>query len=113
MDELPELRSDEEVDALLARLRTKVAPPTPHASPAPIAPDSSSHAFTDFLAAHEEATKTMARALHVLAEAVEELDIEEGPRAQGSGLRARASSGARGLRPGASSTASRRRERRR
>src|SRR5262245_10207416 len=88
MDELPELRSDEEVDALLARLRAKIAPPAPHASPTSETPATSSHALTDFLAAHGDATATMVRALQVLAEAVDEL-AAEGPRAQGSGLSSR------------------------
>ena len=104
MDELPELRSDEEVDALLARLRAKVAPPTTHRAPTQIVSDSSGHALTELLSAQAEATKAIVRALQVLAEAVEEL---EGPRAPGPrtaegprpGLSSKASSGASGLRP--------------
>ena len=120
MDELPELRSDEEVDALLARLRAKVAPPTTHRAPTQIVSDSSGHALTELLSAQAEATKAIVRALQVLAEAVEELEgpraqasgprTAEGPRAQAPGprtaegrpgLSSKASSGASGLRPGA------------
>jgi hypothetical protein len=105
MDELPELQSDEEVDALLARLRATIAPPVPHAH-AHTPSDSATDALSDFLSVQGEATTTIARALKLLAEDVDELVAEgprpqdpEGPRAQGPGLSSKASSGARGRRP--------------
>ena len=84
MDELPELRTDQEVDALLARLRAKIAPAALPASPTHVPSEPSSHALTDFFAAQQEATDTMVRALQVLAEAIDELDVD-GPQAQVSG----------------------------
>ena len=110
MDELPELQSDEEVDALLARLRATIAPPVPQTQ-AHTAADSATDALTDFLNVQGEATTTIARALTLLAEEVDELGAE-GPRPQASGLRSKASSGAWGLGPRASRPASRERKRR-
>ena len=100
MDELPELQSDEEVDALLARLRTTIAPPAPRTH-AHRASDPATDALSDFLSVQGEATTTIARALKLLAEEVEDVALEAGPRAQGSGHSSKASSGASGLRPGA------------
>ena len=108
MDELPELRSDEEVDALLARLRASIAPPAAHAQ-ADATSDPSTDALSEFLSVQGEATTTIARALKLLAEEVDEL-VAEGPRPQASGLRSKASSGARGLGPGASRSPRERRQ---
>jgi hypothetical protein len=74
MDELPELQSDEEVDALLARLRATIAPPAPraHTHTAERATD----ALSDFLSVQGEATTTIARALKLLAEEVEDVALE-------------------------------------
>ena len=118
MDELPELKSDEEVDAFLARLRATIAPPVPQPH-AHTASDPATDALTDFLNVQGEATTTIARALTLLAEEVDELVAEgpraqnaEGPRAQASGLSSKPGSGARGLGPRASQPASRERKRR-
>jgi hypothetical protein len=125
MDELPELQSDEEVDALLARLRATIAPPVPHAH-ARTASDSATDALSDFLSVQGEATTTIASALKLLAEEVEDVALEAGPRAQGPGLSSKPGPGARGLGsppqragvrvgdpgPGAFQPASRRRKRR-
>lgn len=83
MDELPELRSDEDVDALMARLRARITPPaastadirTSHAGSPP--PAVASPALTEFLTAQSEATATMLRALRVLADAIDDLAVDE------------------------------------
>jgi hypothetical protein len=83
MDELPDLRSDEDVDALMARLRARITPPAPsnpqigmsHTGAPPSG--ATSPALAEFLGAQGEATETMARALRVLAEAIEDLAIDE------------------------------------
>lgn len=115
MDELPELKSDEEVDAFLARLRATITPPVPHPH-AHTASEPATDALTNFLSVQGEATTTIARALTLLAEEVDELVAEgptaqnaEGPRAQASGLSSKPGSEAMGLGPGASRS---RRERR-
>ena len=80
MDELPELRSDEDVDALLARLRAKIAPSVSSntdISAAEASPDQAPDALTDFIAAHGDATAAMVRALKVLADAIDDLAVDE------------------------------------
>ncbi|HKE88063.1 MAG TPA: hypothetical protein VKB50_30110 [Vicinamibacterales bacterium] len=113
MDELPDLRTDEDVDALLARLRAKIAPSVSSSTDISAAtdalPDQAPDALTGFIAAHGDATATMVRALKVLADAIDDL-APEGPRLQASGLSSKASSGARGPSPKPSRS---RRERRR
>jgi hypothetical protein len=76
VDELPELRSDQDVDALMARLRAKLGTNgSPAAEPQP-ASEPSSNPWSDFLAAQGEFTATMLRAVQVLADAVDELQQE-------------------------------------
>jgi hypothetical protein len=77
MDELPELQSDEEVDALLARLRATIAPPAPRAH-THTASERATDALSDFLSVQGEATTTIARALKLLAEEVEDVALEAG-----------------------------------
>jgi hypothetical protein len=72
VDELPELRSDEDVDALMARLRAKLAPDVPPASPPQPNHEPSGDPWSDFLGAQREFTGTMLRAVRVLADAVDE-----------------------------------------
>ena len=73
MDELPDLRSDQDVDILLSRLRARIAPPAPSPTPGVVATSGSSPAWNDFVTAQREAAATMLRALSVLADAVDEL----------------------------------------
>lgn len=79
VNELPELRSDQDVDALLARLRAKIAPAAPQAPQPHGSADPSSNALADFLTAQGEATATMVRALHMLADTIDELAAETHP----------------------------------
>lgn len=79
MDELPELRSDEDVDALMARLRSKLPAPSAPAHQAPEDPPLAGNALSQYLAAQAEATATMRRAIQVLAEAIEELHTDTAP----------------------------------
>jgi hypothetical protein len=79
VDELPELRSDEDVDALMARLRAKLAttsPPRPESPAASAPPDT---ALGALLAAHGGLASTLARAIVVLAETLDELQAEASP----------------------------------
>jgi hypothetical protein len=76
MDELPELHSDADVDALMARLRAKVTPPqTVHA---PAEPSTSAATpddpVRDLVAAQDTFAATVVRAMQVMAEAFEDLE---------------------------------------
>ena len=73
MDELPELRSDEDVDALMARLRAKLGPGVTLASESPPSSEPSSDPWGDFLNAQGQFTATMLHAVQVLTDAVDEL----------------------------------------
>lgn len=85
MDQLPDLQSDADVDALMARIRAKlvVAP----AGPSAVAtPERSGNALRDFLAVQEEYASTMIHALEVIGAALEDLDDEKrenAPRTKG------------------------------
>jgi hypothetical protein len=80
MDQLPDLQSDADVDALMARLRAKLVAPPP---PGPIAAASSSersgNALRDFLVVQEEYSTAMCHALEVIAAALEEFQDEAKP----------------------------------
>ena len=77
MDELPELQSDADVDALMARLRAKVVPPPaaaaeraqPSATPA-----STDDPIRDLVAAQETFAASVVRAMQVMVEAFEDLE---------------------------------------
>lgn len=78
MDELPDLRSDADVDALMARIQARIAP----AATQPAASGSSRSAsaaadspFAAFVAAQEGFTSAMLRALQLVAESLEELEL--------------------------------------
>jgi len=91
MDQLPDLQSDADVDALMARLRTKLARP---ASPAPAtaaaSTERSGNALRDFLAVQEEYAAATCHALQLIAETLEEIGEVERPRAAGTQSRAAA-----------------------
>jgi hypothetical protein len=84
MDQLPDLQSDADVDALMARLRAQLAGP---ASTAPAitgaaATERSGNALRDLLAVQEEYAAATCRALQLIAETLEEIGHEaERPRA--------------------------------
>ena len=81
-DELPDLRSDADVDALMARIQARLAPPVPANPPAAPprggdAPDVD--ALTAYVAAQEQLAATMTRALQAIAESLEELGRDAQP----------------------------------
>lgn len=84
MDQLPDLRSDADVDALMARIRARlVTPAAPgHAPAGP--PELSGNALRDFLAVQEEYASAMLQTMQLLTETLEELESERhvgpGPR---------------------------------
>ena len=83
MDQLPDLQSDADVDALMARLRAQLAGP---ASTAPAitaaATERSGNALRDLFAVQEEYAAATCRALQLIAETLEEIGHEaERPRA--------------------------------
>ena len=81
MDDLPDLQSDADVDALMGRLRAKLAPVSlapVSSAPAASAPPmpATTGAFGDLVAAQEALAVTMVRAMDVMAEALEELHAD-------------------------------------
>jgi hypothetical protein len=77
MDELPDLRSDADVDALMARIHARIAPVSQSAAQAPSAVGENPPGALDALvAAQETLAATMARALQVVAESLEELEVQ-------------------------------------
>jgi hypothetical protein len=80
MDELPDLRSDADVDALMARLRARIdsAPATPSAgvsgTTASPAPD-----LRDLLAAQETFASTVVLAMELMVDTLEEVTAEVEP----------------------------------
>jgi hypothetical protein len=76
MDELPDLASDADVDALMTRLRARLEPP-PQAAAANEAPRHDlARAFDHFVAAHEGLAASMARAMEIIVTTVEEFGLE-------------------------------------
>jgi hypothetical protein len=77
MDQLPDLQSDADVDALMARLRAQLAAPS---STAPavgaVSTERSGNALRDFLAVQEEYAAATSRALQLIAETLEEIAHE-------------------------------------
>jgi hypothetical protein len=79
MEQLPDLQSDADVDALMARLRAKLsAPRSPSEGPAS-AVERSGNALRDFLAVQEEHVSATIRALQVMADTLEELQAQVAP----------------------------------
>jgi len=109
MDELPELQSDADVDALMARLRAKVAPPQAAAVPAEPSTRqaASDDAVRDLVAAQDTFAATVVRAMQVMVEVFE--DLERAAQPTGSPTRPRRAPGTRI--PAASRRSGRRRAR--
>ena len=82
MDQLPDLQSDADVDALMARLRAKLARPESTApATAAASTERSGNALRDFLAVQEEYAAATCHALQLIAETLEEIGEVERPRA--------------------------------
>jgi hypothetical protein len=83
MEQLPDLRSDADVDALMARLRAKLAAHTsPGEGPAP-AVERSGNALRDLLAVQEEHASATIRAMQVIADTLEEMQARAEPTPSG------------------------------
>jgi hypothetical protein len=83
MDELPDLQTDADVDALMGRLRARVAPPVAampivrkEAGEAP--PPPATGGLAELLSAQETLTGVMMRAMTAIAEALDELHAGDG-----------------------------------
>ena len=76
MDQLPDLQSDADVDALMARVRAKLVVAAPAAGPAATS-ERSGNALRDFLAVQEEYASAMIHALDVIGAALEDFDHEK------------------------------------
>jgi len=72
MDDLPELKSDADVDALMARLRAKVAATSSQSKPV----DASTQAANDDDAIEQEMASVIARAMNVMADSLDDLEVE-------------------------------------
>ena len=83
MDQLPDLQSDADVDALMARLRAKLAGPAlTGPAIAAASTERSGNALRDFLSVQEEYAAATCHALQLIAETLEEIGHEaERPRA--------------------------------
>ena len=81
MDQLPDLQSDADVDALMARVRAKLVVAAPAAAPAAAISERSGNALRDFLAIQEEYASAMIHALDVIGAALEDFDHEKENRA--------------------------------
>jgi hypothetical protein len=77
MDQLPDLQSDADVDALMARVRAKLVVAAPSGPSATQRSESSGSALRDFLAMQEEYASVMTHALKVIGAALEDLDDEK------------------------------------
>lgn len=114
-DTLPDLQSDADVDALLARIHARVQPaatPPPPAAVAlaPLAAAAPHDTFAAFASAYDGFAATMVRALEVMAASLEELEADAVPAAPPRGVapqpspspavaRTRSRKGRRGVRP--------------
>jgi hypothetical protein len=79
MEQLPDLRSDADVDALMARLRAKLsAPASPSEGPTPPV-ERSGNALRDFLAVQEEHASATVRAMQLIADTLEEIQGRAAP----------------------------------
>ena len=86
MDQLPDLQSDADVDALMARIRAKLVVAAPAGPSAVATPERSGNALRDFLVVQEEYASTMIHALEVIGAALEDFDDEKrenAPRTKG------------------------------
>jgi hypothetical protein len=87
MDQLPDLQSDADVDALMARVRAKLAVAAPSTPSATATSERSGNALRDFLAVQEEYAATMIHALEVIGAALEDLHDERENTPRGRGRR--------------------------
>ena len=76
MDQLPDLQSDADVDALMARVRAKLVVAAPAAAPAAATSERSGNALRDFLAVQEEYASAMIHVLEVVAGTLEDFHDE-------------------------------------
>jgi hypothetical protein len=76
MDQLPDLQSDADVDALMARVRATLVVASPSAPSAVATSDRSGNALRDFLALQEEYASAMIHALDVISTALEDFHDE-------------------------------------
>jgi len=72
MDQLPDLLSDADVDALMARVRAKLVVAAPPSAPAVATAEPSGNALRDVLAVQEEYASAMIHALEVIGAALED-----------------------------------------
>jgi hypothetical protein len=80
MDELPDLTSDADVDALMTRLRARLEPPpTLPARGDAVGAGEFAQAFDNLVAAHEGLAASMVRAMEVIVDTIEELSAEQQP----------------------------------
>jgi hypothetical protein len=80
MDELPDLRSDADVDALMARLRARIAPPPSSDTAAAVDARprvTDGDGVGDLVAVQEAFADTVVRAMTVMVEALEEFAIDD------------------------------------
>jgi hypothetical protein len=102
MDELPDLRSDADVDALMARLRARLAPPPPP-DPAGVvdtrARVAAGEHVADLVAVQEAFADTVVRAMTTMVEALEELTIDGNARGTPAAPRVRRRTSSRRKRP--------------
>jgi len=75
MDELPDLTSDADVDALMTRLRARLEPP-PAVPVGDVAAGEFAQAFDHLVAAHEGLAASMVRAMEVIVDTIEEFSLE-------------------------------------
>ena len=77
MDELPDLQSDADVDALMARLRARATPPSSPsvstATDAQVSPAATGDPIRDLVAAQDAFATAVMRALQMIAETLEDL----------------------------------------
>ena len=81
MDQLPELRSDADVDAMMARLRAKLVP-VPASSPdVPRPAATPDNPLRDLFTLQKELTTTVTRALRLMIDALDDLAADDDTRA--------------------------------
>ena len=76
MDQLPDLQSDADVDALMARVRANLVVAAPAAAPAVATSERSGNTLRDFLAVQEEYASAMIHALDAIGAALEDFEDE-------------------------------------
>jgi hypothetical protein len=105
MDELPELKNDADVDALMTRVRARVQPPSQPSSQQDAQAAPSGSALAEFLAVQQEFAAAMVRAMTVIADTFEDFQADdERPRSDTAADTARP---AKTTRPGRRTHASR------